>query len=171
MRSCVALASASAISASETAFLTCARSRAWFTSGSTRASTWPRVTRSPSRTSSSTTLPESTDFTSTLTCGSTEPTSVTRTCTSPTSAFAVLILPFSSSAFALGRDAAKPAPAIATARIPIQIRLRTRFPFDFAMSFAPRPPAGRIQSGLIRRVPIGNTRLPSGGFRKGRPNR
>ena len=56
-----------------TAFLTWERSRAWLTSGSTRASTWPRFTRSPSRTRSSTTLPERTDFTSTLTWGSTEP--------------------------------------------------------------------------------------------------
>ena len=41
------------ISASLTEFLTCTRSRAWFTSGSTRARTWPRLTRSPSRTRSS----------------------------------------------------------------------------------------------------------------------
>ena len=129
----MAFASLSAISVSVTAFLTCARSRAWFTSGSTRASTWPRFTRSPSRTSSSTTLPESTDFTSTFTCGSTEPTSVTRTCTSATSALAVLILPFSSSGLALGRATVRPIPATARTASPIQIRLRTRLPFDFAM--------------------------------------
>src|SRR5262249_57669624 len=110
-RSYVERASRSAISDSLTAFLTWERSRAWFTSGSTRASTCPRFTASPSRTSSSVTLPERTDLTSTFTSGSTEPTSVTLTWTSATSAFAVLTLFFSSSGLALGRVAAKPTAA------------------------------------------------------------
>ncbi len=136
MRVWVSLVSLREISASRTAFLTCARSRAWLTSGSTRAITWPRFTRSPSRTSSSTTLPERTDFTSTLTCGSTEPTSVTRTWTSPTSALAVLILFLSSAGAPAGRLAANPA-AARRANPPIQNHLRIRFPFAFTMLCVP----------------------------------
>ncbi|MFN8095361.1 MAG: hypothetical protein U0599_24630 [Vicinamibacteria bacterium] len=77
-------------------------------------------------------MPERTDFTSTFTSGSTEPTSVTRTWTSPTSAFAVLTPPASSAGLPFGRNAASP-PAIATPSTAIQIQRRTRFPFDFAM--------------------------------------
>src|SRR6185503_12001268 len=112
--------------ASWTAFLTWDRSRAWFTSGSTRARTSPRLTRSPSRTSRSTTLPERTDLTSTLTWGSTEPTSVTRTWTEPVSALAVLTLSLSSFSGALGRAAQIP-PARRIAPPAIHHR-RTRLP-------------------------------------------
>jgi hypothetical protein len=76
-------------------------------------------------------LPESTDFTSTFTCGSTDPTSVTRTCTSATSALAVRTLSFSSARFVPGRAARAPAPA-RSAMAPIQRRL-LRFPLNFFM--------------------------------------
>src|SRR5262249_46217313 len=78
-----------------------------------------------------------------------EPTSVTRTWTSATSAFAVLTLFFSSSGLALGRVAAKPTAARA-GRAATQYHLRRRRPLGLAMLLPLSTPPGRARVGLSR---------------------